>query len=208
MTGTNCDFFTHKSSRSYLNHLVYTGLHMFKITYCVLNVISETDLKNVDTRPRHKQCAAFHIRNCCLPTCIWYPLLTNNKIRYSYSMKILSETFSCFAYSWTCSCLLQVTTSETTRQLTQLEQINVCATPYVGLLHIQCLYEWHAVSHVFNVYRNYVLMTCSQSCGLNLIDDPRMTTNKIKNIMEMQFLHPVSKPWARWFSQCSVSASL
>jgi hypothetical protein len=22
MTGTNCDFFTHKSSRSYLNHLV------------------------------------------------------------------------------------------------------------------------------------------------------------------------------------------
>jgi hypothetical protein len=24
MTGTNCDLFTHKSSRSYLNHLVYT----------------------------------------------------------------------------------------------------------------------------------------------------------------------------------------
>jgi hypothetical protein len=23
MTGTNCDLFTHKSSRSYLNHLVY-----------------------------------------------------------------------------------------------------------------------------------------------------------------------------------------
>jgi hypothetical protein len=25
MTGTNCDLFTHKSSRSYLNHLVYVG---------------------------------------------------------------------------------------------------------------------------------------------------------------------------------------
>jgi hypothetical protein len=24
MTGTNCDLFTHKSSRSYLNHLVHT----------------------------------------------------------------------------------------------------------------------------------------------------------------------------------------
>jgi hypothetical protein len=25
MTGTNCDLFTHKSSRSYLNHLVVVG---------------------------------------------------------------------------------------------------------------------------------------------------------------------------------------
>jgi hypothetical protein len=27
MTGTNCDLFTHKSSRSYLNHLVYAYTH-------------------------------------------------------------------------------------------------------------------------------------------------------------------------------------
>jgi hypothetical protein len=27
MTGTNCDLFTHKSSRSYLNHLVYMHIH-------------------------------------------------------------------------------------------------------------------------------------------------------------------------------------
>jgi hypothetical protein len=26
MTGTNCDLFTHKSSRSYLNHLVHGSL--------------------------------------------------------------------------------------------------------------------------------------------------------------------------------------
>jgi hypothetical protein len=26
MTGTNCDLFTHKSSRSYLNHLVLNGI--------------------------------------------------------------------------------------------------------------------------------------------------------------------------------------
>jgi hypothetical protein len=29
MTGTNCDFFTHKQSRSYLNHLVQYILHDF-----------------------------------------------------------------------------------------------------------------------------------------------------------------------------------
>jgi hypothetical protein len=30
MTGTNCDLFTHKSSRSYLNHLVHTYIiHKF-----------------------------------------------------------------------------------------------------------------------------------------------------------------------------------
>jgi hypothetical protein len=27
MTGTNCDLFTHKSSRSYLNHLVHRSFH-------------------------------------------------------------------------------------------------------------------------------------------------------------------------------------
>jgi hypothetical protein len=28
MTGTNCDLFTHKSSRSYLNHLVHMYTHV------------------------------------------------------------------------------------------------------------------------------------------------------------------------------------
>jgi histone acetyltransferase (RNA polymerase elongator complex component) len=30
MTGTNCDLFTHKSSRSYLNHLVFSADHIIK----------------------------------------------------------------------------------------------------------------------------------------------------------------------------------
>jgi hypothetical protein len=29
MTGTNCDLFTHKSSQSYLNHLVFEIVHVF-----------------------------------------------------------------------------------------------------------------------------------------------------------------------------------
>ena len=34
MTGTNCDLFTHKSSRSYLNHLVLPNLfQLFVIIY-------------------------------------------------------------------------------------------------------------------------------------------------------------------------------
>jgi hypothetical protein len=49
MTGTNCDLFTHKSSRSYLNHLVYTAVQVSKsailtqpfycsfITYCKIH---------------------------------------------------------------------------------------------------------------------------------------------------------------------------
>jgi hypothetical protein len=32
MTGTNCDLFTHKSSRSYLNHLVY-GYKIWSLTF-------------------------------------------------------------------------------------------------------------------------------------------------------------------------------
>jgi hypothetical protein len=32
MTGTNCDLFTHKSSRSYLNHLVHRRLNFERIT--------------------------------------------------------------------------------------------------------------------------------------------------------------------------------
>ena len=31
MTGTNCDLFTHKSSRSYLNHLVFCEEHKLRI---------------------------------------------------------------------------------------------------------------------------------------------------------------------------------
>jgi hypothetical protein len=30
MTGTNCDLFTYKSSRSYLNHLVFKNVKKFK----------------------------------------------------------------------------------------------------------------------------------------------------------------------------------
>jgi hypothetical protein len=34
MTGTNCDLFTHKSSRSYLNHLVYSRILLDTRTDC------------------------------------------------------------------------------------------------------------------------------------------------------------------------------
>jgi hypothetical protein len=33
MTGTNCDLFTHKSSRSYLNHLVVVSLPLCRLYY-------------------------------------------------------------------------------------------------------------------------------------------------------------------------------
>jgi hypothetical protein len=40
MTGTNCDLFTHKSSRSYLNHLVYDSiLSVMKIRDRVLMLL-------------------------------------------------------------------------------------------------------------------------------------------------------------------------
>jgi hypothetical protein len=35
MTGTICDFFTHKSSRSYLNHLVYLIFALGLLLYCI-----------------------------------------------------------------------------------------------------------------------------------------------------------------------------
>jgi hypothetical protein len=38
MTGTNCDLFTHKSSRSYLNHLVFSAF--FLITFLSPEAIS------------------------------------------------------------------------------------------------------------------------------------------------------------------------
>jgi hypothetical protein len=34
MTGTKCDFFTHKSSRSYLNHLVIASYSIFNLLKC------------------------------------------------------------------------------------------------------------------------------------------------------------------------------
>jgi hypothetical protein len=47
MTGTNCDLFTHKSSRSYLNHLVHPlG------TYCPRAEL-RVDRANFKEYPRH-----------------------------------------------------------------------------------------------------------------------------------------------------------
>jgi hypothetical protein len=40
MTGTNCDLFTHKSSRSYLNHLVtFTGATLKLSALCILLIL-------------------------------------------------------------------------------------------------------------------------------------------------------------------------
>jgi hypothetical protein len=37
MTGTNCELFTHKSSRSYLNHLVFNACSTFVSQKCLGN---------------------------------------------------------------------------------------------------------------------------------------------------------------------------
>ena len=46
MTGTNCDLFTHKSSRSYLNHLVLRALsrHVYSVFDEVIIVCSEKQI--------------------------------------------------------------------------------------------------------------------------------------------------------------------
>jgi len=69
----------------------------------------------------------------------------------STAQKALSETFSCFAYSWTCSRLLNVTTTETTRRQIQLEQINECAVTYLWLLRFRCRCSWHVFSHAIKI---------------------------------------------------------
>jgi hypothetical protein len=44
MTGTNCDLFTHKQSRSYLNHLVHTALRQHHST-CRFNITYSQTMK-------------------------------------------------------------------------------------------------------------------------------------------------------------------
>jgi hypothetical protein len=52
MTGTNCDLFTHKSSRSYLNHLVqsesafHTGKHLITLQGLVTIETVTTKMEN------------------------------------------------------------------------------------------------------------------------------------------------------------------
>jgi hypothetical protein len=62
MTGTNYDLFTHKSSRSYLNHLVYRW-----VARTVLIKIMEVA---VDCGPGYKNCETVKLRQ---PAC-WYQL--------------------------------------------------------------------------------------------------------------------------------------
>jgi hypothetical protein len=47
MTGTNCDLFTHKSSRSYLNHLVYLASNPY-VTVHILGLHSTKSAKVVE----------------------------------------------------------------------------------------------------------------------------------------------------------------
>jgi hypothetical protein len=71
MTGTNCDLFTHKSSRSYLNHLVFShylktarfsggGGGVIKHKMCVL-IFSATLIRNID---HFRMNAARYDHNC------------------------------------------------------------------------------------------------------------------------------------------------
>ena len=50
MTGTNCDLFTHKSSRSYLNHLVYQlCFDGASVSCCVMHVFVYCLFNNADS---------------------------------------------------------------------------------------------------------------------------------------------------------------
>jgi hypothetical protein len=49
MTGTNCDLFTHKSSRSYLNHLVFCTTSYTSILLDS-NIINSKLVKCIHTR--------------------------------------------------------------------------------------------------------------------------------------------------------------
>jgi hypothetical protein len=51
MTGTNCDLFTHKSSRSYLNHLV----SLFGITSDKFNADDDNNDDNADGEDDYPQ---------------------------------------------------------------------------------------------------------------------------------------------------------
>jgi hypothetical protein len=44
MTGTNCDLFTHKSSRSYLNHLVYGTIECFDSLTCSATILLQHNI--------------------------------------------------------------------------------------------------------------------------------------------------------------------
>jgi hypothetical protein len=47
MTGTNCDLFTHKSSRSYLNHLVCKNMDEISILYKKMRAYSEGRMQSI-----------------------------------------------------------------------------------------------------------------------------------------------------------------
>jgi hypothetical protein len=47
MTGTNCDLFTHKSSRSYLNHLVSISILVTQNKHLY---VTNQEIYNTDTR--------------------------------------------------------------------------------------------------------------------------------------------------------------
>jgi hypothetical protein len=51
MTETNCDLFTHKSSRSYLNHLVYTYIYIYIYIYWSSEKFDVTMYAYVRKRP-------------------------------------------------------------------------------------------------------------------------------------------------------------
>jgi hypothetical protein len=71
MTGTNCDFFTHNQSQSYLNHLVYFGI-LQQDRQCMYDVtlrrIHET------TITVEKQYYIFLCVCVCVCECVWAPL--------------------------------------------------------------------------------------------------------------------------------------
>jgi hypothetical protein len=55
MTGTNCDLFTHKSSRSYLNHLVYVTGRCIRANHVKLIISTIYTAKFVETEQNNRK---------------------------------------------------------------------------------------------------------------------------------------------------------
>jgi hypothetical protein len=109
MTGTNCDLFTHKSSRSYLNHLV---LH---ICVCVCVCVCACVLGNVGVCMRVRACIfAIHIRHFAtsfVPPSGYISTLSHKKTDFRkkssiikcvfwFSLQLLSKPFPILRRTW------------------------------------------------------------------------------------------------------------
>jgi hypothetical protein len=90
MTGTNCDLFTHKSSRSYLNHLVCRNLWLILIELCFTGII--LSVQEVKLAQVMKNFFTVIISLSCLfPLCLLavYSVLSHRQHNYLQSMPLI-----------------------------------------------------------------------------------------------------------------------